>query len=95
MIPYAQKLSEEEANVGRPRTGQTPVQHLRIPDDDWGAFGEVLGRDAHGTIRAVIRWYLREPGAKLPERPARDEIDAARERYAEKQRAKAARQEQD
>lgn len=64
--------------MGRPRTGQTPVQYLRVPDADWKELRILAGRKAPSVIREFIRWYLRRPGAKLPERPTKDEIAQAR-----------------
>lgn len=75
MIASGQKPPPRGADVGRPRTGQTPVQYIRVPDNDWNDLRAVAGRRAHATIREFIRWYLRRPGAKLPERPGRDHID--------------------
>ena len=53
--------------MGRPATGKTPVQHIRIPGEDWDEFNE----DGRGAtlVRDFIRWSLRRPGAKLPPRP--------------------------
>ena len=55
--------------VARPRTGETPIQHIRIPDEDWNAFNEATGGKGAAIVRAFIAWYLRKRGAKLPERP--------------------------
>ena len=52
-------------SVARPKTGETPIQHVRIPAEDW----DELGRKGAGLVRDFIRWYLRRPGAKLPVRP--------------------------
>lgn len=49
---------------------------LRIPDDEWDSF-ETATRAIHPTgrsprtavVREFMRWYMRRPGAKLPERP--------------------------
>lgn len=79
MILYAQKPGGRGDNVGRPRTGQTPVQYIRIPQNDWDDLRAVAGRNAHGLVRQFIRWYLRRPGAKLPQRPAREDIDVLAE----------------
>lgn len=61
--------------MGRPKTGETPLQHTRVPQDDWDDLRAVAGRRASSVIREFIRWYLRRPGAKLPERPTREAID--------------------
>jgi hypothetical protein len=46
---------------------------MRIPNDEWLPFNEAT-KAAEKTraeaVREFIRWYLRRPGAKLPERPA-------------------------
>jgi hypothetical protein len=48
----------------------TPLRPLRIPRDEWEALGQAVG-ERHRTrvIRELIRWYLRWPGAKQPDRP--------------------------
>ncbi len=61
-------------------TGKQPEQdrhHLpralfSVEGDKWKRFGTVAGTTKRSEIlRAFIDWYLREPGAKLPERPPR------------------------
>ncbi|WP_377271900.1 hypothetical protein [Peterkaempfera sp. SMS 1(5)a] len=52
-------------------------RQMRIPDDEWLPF-EAATKAQHPTgrspraavIRDFIRWYMRRPGAKLPDRPA-------------------------
>lgn len=42
-----------------------------MPDELWQRLGEVAqaaGTDRATVIRDFIRWYVREPGAKLPTR---------------------------
>ena len=56
--------------MGRPATGKTPVQHIRIPGEDWDEFNE----DGRGAtlVRDLLRWWLRvparncRPGLPLP-----------------------------
>lgn len=74
MIPWTQKPGRAGDDVGRPRTGTTPIQHIRIPEDDWIAFKTVTGRGAAGVIRDFVRWYLHRPGARLPQRPSKDAV---------------------
>ena len=76
MLLSSQKPAPEGEPVGRPRSGQMPIRYLRVPDADWDDLRSVAGRRAHAVIRDFIRWYLRRPGAKMPERPSREEIDA-------------------
>lgn len=49
---------------------------VRIPDDEWVPFEAAtravhpVGRGPRGPVlREFIRWYMRRPGARLPERP--------------------------
>ena len=64
----------DDRQVPRPATGKTPVRNLRVTGDVWEPALEAA-RERGGTITDVItqflRWYLRMPGAKLPERPPR------------------------
>jgi hypothetical protein len=59
--------------IGRvPNQPKTAGRNVRIPDDDWndlGARAAGLGTDRTKVIVAFVRWYLRRPGATLPERP--------------------------
>jgi hypothetical protein len=55
-----------------PNQPKTPRRDLRVSDGDWADLGEqaaATGTDRTKVIVAFIRWYLRRPGAKLPERP--------------------------
>lgn len=51
-----------------------PVRGLRgIPADLWAEFARVTdraGTDRSAALRACMEWYVRRPGAALPERPA-------------------------
>jgi len=54
---------------------KTPLRRFRAPDDLWERFGNAVERgpdpeaDMSKVLRQLIRWYVGEPGAKLPERP--------------------------
>jgi hypothetical protein len=51
--------------------GHTPMRPIRIPDDEWEALGQAVGeRNRARLIREYIRWHLRWPGNKQPERAA-------------------------
>jgi hypothetical protein len=41
---------------------------LRMDPELWEAFGTATP-DRSGTLREFVRWYIREPGAKMPRRP--------------------------
>ncbi|MDG4788074.1 hypothetical protein O7626_19370 [Micromonospora sp. WMMD1102] len=61
-------------------TRGTPTRPIRIDPTLWERFGRavaLLGGDRSGVLREFIRWYVREPGAKMPKRP--DEQPAAGE----------------
>lgn len=64
----------DDRPVPRPATGKTPVRNLRVAPDVWQP-ALSAAREQGSTITDVItqflRWYLRTPGAKLPERPER------------------------
>jgi hypothetical protein len=52
----------------------TPRWAIRVPEDLWVRFGKVaasVGTDRSVVLRDFIRWYVREHGAKLPDRPAK------------------------
>lgn len=57
-----------------PNQPKTPNRAIRISDEDWAdlrASADASGSDRTKVINQFIRWYLRRPGAKLPERPER------------------------
>jgi hypothetical protein len=78
---YVHRNHKEESlkEVRTPgRLGHVPnqpgTQHrsVRIPDDDWADLetaSKRIGADRATVIKQFIRWYLRRPGAELPERP--------------------------
>jgi hypothetical protein len=50
----------------------TPKITLRVSEALWQQFGAAATRkdmDRASLLREFIRWYVREPGAKLPDRP--------------------------
>jgi hypothetical protein len=43
-----------------------------MPGGLWKKLGALIGdRNRSDLLRSFVAWYVREPGAKLPERPAR------------------------
>lgn len=55
-----------------PNVPKTPPRQIRI-GDEWYAFdraAKAQGSERATLVRQFIAWYLREPGAELPERPA-------------------------
>jgi hypothetical protein len=50
---------------------------MRISDEDWGdleAAAKDFGKERAAVVRDFIHWYLRRPGAKLPERPNTERV---------------------
>jgi hypothetical protein len=57
-----------------PNQPRTQHRSVRIDDDDWDDAERAtrrMGTDRAKIINQFLRWYLRRPGAKLPERPER------------------------
>jgi hypothetical protein len=55
-----------------PNQPKTPARQIRI-GEEWYEFdtaAKEMGTERAALIRDFIHWYLRRPGAKLPERPA-------------------------
>lgn len=75
MIAWTQKLGSSGSPMPRPPSGETPIQHVRIDADDWQSLGQLVGfRKRAAVIRDLLRWYLRRPGARLPERPSQEDV---------------------
>lgn len=50
----------------------TKHRSIRLEQDLWDRLdpaAKASGFDRSSLIRQMVRWYLREPGAKLPPRP--------------------------
>lgn len=52
----------EDASYDKPR-------QMRVPDDEWLPFEDAARGSRAALVRQFIRWYLRRPGAELPDRP--------------------------
>ncbi|WP_405848125.1 hypothetical protein OG211_12340 [Streptomyces niveus] len=63
-----------------PNQPKTPPRQVRIGDTwyDFDAAAKAMGTERAAVIRDLIDWYIREPGAKLPQRPDRDVVENAR-----------------
>lgn len=57
----------------------TNLRRFRTTDDLWERFGTAVDNgpdpeaDMSKVLRSFVRWYVGEPGAKLPERPEPEE----------------------
>lgn len=70
--------------VSRAKETHTTNRVIRM-GDEWEDLAAVVGkRQRAAHIRALVQWWLREPGAKLPERLPRDQIE---ELISQQQRA--------
>lgn len=55
-----------------PNKPGTQHRSIRISDEDWDDAEQAaasMGTDRAKVVNQFLRWYLRRPGAKLPERP--------------------------
>jgi hypothetical protein len=62
--------------------GRTPHRSMRVDRDPWLPFGancEKTNTDRTAAAVAFMRWFNREPGAKLPQRP---DVPLTAEEYA-------------
>lgn len=57
-----------------PDQPKTKHRTIRIDDTLWDAYGELVD-DRTAVIRDFLRWYVREPGVKLPKRPDVSPVD--------------------
>ncbi|WP_406324505.1 hypothetical protein [Streptomyces niveus] len=56
-----------------PNAPRTQHRSVRISDDDWKDLAaRAPGGDRAAVIKELVTWYLRRPGAKLPDRPQPD-----------------------
>jgi hypothetical protein len=57
--------------ISRAQDTHLPNRVVRL-GDEWDELAEAAGKHKRAAvIRQLVRWYLRYPGAKLPERPPR------------------------
>ncbi len=50
MISWTQQRGRD---VPRPRTGETPIRHVRVPEKIWGEIGRIA-REEGRTVTAVV-----------------------------------------
>jgi hypothetical protein len=58
-----------------PNQPATPQRAVRIDDETWGQLGDAAdatGTDRSAILRQLAQWWLRRPGVKMPERPAKE-----------------------
>lgn len=73
----------------QPREGYTH-RSVSFEDAEWEVGQEVAPDSRTKVLNQLWAWYLRRPGAKLPQRPAADEIERAFEAWRERKAAEKA-----
>jgi hypothetical protein len=61
-----------------PNKPKTQHRSVRVDDPDWNDLGTAtkhMDSDRAKALNQFIHWYLRRPGARLPDRPAKDFTD--------------------
>lgn len=58
MVSWTQERQGEGAAVPRPKTGETPIRHVRVDDTLWGQLGDIA-REQGRTVSAVVLDALR------------------------------------
>jgi hypothetical protein len=58
-----------------PNQPKTPVQRFRLDGDLWEQFDQAVhsadpDADRSKVLRQFVAWFVREPGVRLPARPA-------------------------
>jgi hypothetical protein len=59
-----------------PDQPKTPQRAIRIPDKRWEATersAKAIGSNRSEVVNDMLAWFVREPNAKLPKRPAEDD----------------------
>jgi len=60
-----------------PNVPKNKHRMVRFSNDDWHALGwltKLRGTDRSAVLREFTDWWLRKPGAKLPDRPSADDV---------------------
>lgn len=58
---------------GMPNAPKNKHRMVRFSDEDWADFGDLAaaaGTDRSAILRKLARWWMRRPGADLPEQSA-------------------------
>lgn len=67
----------------RQRMATTKHRTFRVDDDLWGEFGvavQAMNTDRTAALTEYLRWVTHQPGARSPQRPSKDRIQAGREK---------------
>jgi hypothetical protein len=58
MIPWTQQRRPRSA-VPRPRTGETPIRHVRVSDDLWGEIERIATEEGRTKTDVVVEALTR------------------------------------
>lgn len=58
MIPWTQQQRRRSA-VPRPRTGETPIRHVRVSDDLWGEIERIAAEESRTKTDVVVEALTR------------------------------------
>lgn len=65
-----------------PNKPKSQHRSVRFSDQDWADLHDAtaaMGIDRGTVLKELARWYMRRPGAKLPERPSRSDWETQNE----------------
>ena len=73
----AEKRHDTLTSVSTKSGRGTARQTIRVDEALWEQFGKETASaesDRSAVLRDFVRWYVREPGAKMPKRPPTSEV---------------------
>jgi predicted transcriptional regulator len=59
--------------MARPKTGETPIRHVRVSDELWGKVGDVARQQDKTVSAAVVVALEKYVAEELGESPGRDQ----------------------
>lgn len=68
-----------------PNQPRTQHRSVRVDDADWAdldAVAQKMGTNRAQVINAYIRWHLRRPEARRPERPTREQLGVPEDEFS-------------
>lgn len=67
MIPWTQQQRPRSA-VARPRTGETPIRHVRVSDELWGEIEKIADEEGRTKTAEVVEALTRHVAWKKRQR---------------------------
>ena len=63
-------MTDTPRQPGRPATGAKPARWARISDEQWKPYEDFVGKEnLPRELGALLAYWMRLPGAKMPARP--------------------------